>query len=273
MPRPVCESGEVTPSKATLITLVAWPGCENLNGQVGLDWDGQKWTTDPLVTGPVTFALVPLGNDQFRIDWDLGCDSGSESAGGSCDGLALLAVALVSPTCWTDPDPIGAVNMEISTGGGAPANGVPPVISPPCNTVRPAQCCPRPGAPLGSPGFPGGGGNGGGGGGGPRRKPGGGVWGGGGGSGGGGGGIPDAGPGKGKCCPPQGGGAGGGPGGGGCGGFVCSPPVYSMYPVRYGTGQLALSAVDIESAGFSVPWGHTQLRQSPITQRDARQRL
>jgi len=40
MSRPVCESGEVTPSKATLITLVAWPGCENLNGQVGLDWDG-----------------------------------------------------------------------------------------------------------------------------------------------------------------------------------------------------------------------------------------
>ena len=131
MPRPVCESGEVTPSKATLITLVAWPGCENLNGQVGLDWDGQKWTTDPLVTGPVTFSLVPLGNDQFRIDWDLGCDSGSESAGGSCEGLALLAVALVSPTCCTDPDPIGAVNMEISTGGGAPANAVPPVIPPP----------------------------------------------------------------------------------------------------------------------------------------------
>ena len=263
MSRPVCQSGEVTPSKATLITLVAWPGCENLNGQVGLDWDGQKWTTDPLVTGPVTFALVPLGNDQFRIDWDLGCDSGSESAGGSCDGLALLAVALVSPTCCTDPDPIGAVNMEISTGGGAPANAVPPVIPPPCYTVRPAQCCPRPGAPPGSPGFPGGGGNGGsGGGGGPTRKPGGGVWGGGGGSGGGGGGIPGAGPGKGKCCPPQGGGAGGGPGGGpgggGCGGFVCSPPVYSMYPVHYETGQLALSAVDIESAGFSVPWGHTR---------------
>jgi len=151
MSRPVCESGEVTPSKATLITLVAWPGCENLNGQVGLDWDGQKWTTDPLVTGGVTFALVPLGNDQFRIDWDLGCDSASESAGGSCDGLALLAVALVSPTCCTDPDPIGAVNMEISTGSGAPANAVPPVIPPPCHTVRPAQCCPRPGAPPGSP--------------------------------------------------------------------------------------------------------------------------
>ena len=127
MSRPVCQSGEVTPSKATLITLVAWPGCENLNGQVGLDWDGQNWTTDPLVTGPVTFSLVSLGNDQFRIDWDLGCDSGSESAGGSCDGLALLAVAPVSPTCCTDPDPIGAVNMEISTG--AARRPTPPRLS------------------------------------------------------------------------------------------------------------------------------------------------
>jgi hypothetical protein len=34
--------------------------------------------------------------------------------------------------------------------------------------------------------------------------------------------------------------------------------VFSAAPVRYATGELSLSADDITSSGFGVPWGHTR---------------
>jgi len=56
------------------------------------------------------------------------------------------------------------------------------------------------------------------------------------------------------CCPPIS--AGSSPG---CGGPApCPPTVFSKGPIRYSTGEIALNAVDIESGGFGIPWGHTR---------------
>ena len=57
-----------------------------------------------------------------------------------------------------------------------------------------------------------------------------------------------------KCCKPRG--RISPPGGGGW--WAGLPDVFSAAPVRYSTGEIALSAVDLESQGFSVPWGHVR---------------
>ena len=128
---------------------------------------------------------------------------------------------------------------------------VAPKLPPPCSKARPEDCCPRPGD--GSPG------NGG---------PGGFVldgWRFGGGSGGGSGGRS-----KEKCCPP----ATGGPHGGfpRCGGLFrkggCQPPVFSAASTRYGSGEVALSADDLETSGVGLPWGHTRSFASRLSAND-----
>jgi len=59
----------------------------------------------------------------------------------------------------------------------------------------------------------------------------------------------------------------------GCGCKACAkaPPVpkapnASRLPIRYGTGEIVLSATDITVGGFGVPWGHTRTFASRLSQ-------
>ena len=57
----------------------------------------------------------------------------------------------------------------------------------------------------------------------------------------------------------------------GCGCSACTPPANpapnpcSKSPVRYGTGELAITATDVESGGFGLHWGHTRNFANQLT--------
>jgi len=71
------------------------------------------------------------------------------------------------------------------------------------------------------------------------------------------------------CCPEPESTGGGPPRGAPIGGRTPSgsqPPAFSRAPVRYATGEVFVSAIDIESRGFGVPWGHTRRFSSRLSE-------
>ena len=145
--------------------------------------------------------------------------------------------ATSSPECCPQSDtPSEGLSVGVTT---TPLpRSMPPKFPPPCPPMTPKDCCPRPGS------GPRGGGAGSGQAGGGAISRGGGFfgrwWG-------------TARGGRQQCCPPSGGGPGGGPptcggGGGSLRAHGCiAPPVFSSSPVRYASGEIALSVDDIAS--------------------------
>jgi hypothetical protein len=224
---------------------------------LALQWDGSKWFGD---SGGVIWASVtPYGPPDvlsLPIDVDYGISDGDCSAGGhervyeSCnlqDFVPFWYGEGASPECCGRTD--SGAHSEITITATPVGGGTPIPTTPPCVSTTPSDCCPTPGG-----GGPGGGPSGGGGppgGGGPRKSAGSvrrwfpfpfGPKGGNGG--------PFGGKEE-KCCPTSDRDGGGSD----CG---CSPPWSSSFPIRYATGELALSDVDLAGDGFGVPWGHTR---------------
>ena len=156
------------------------------------------------------------------------------------------------PQCCFPPS--DRVQLEVNIWNGAPIpNSIPPFGPGSCPENTPGECCPH-GDSSGNGGD------------GWRASGGGGLGGKSGGSlpgfvfggrhGGGAGEVSQ------RCCPPPSEGAGQGRipscGGGFSAGGTCPPAMFSVAPVRYATGELLISATDIESDGFGGPWGHTR---------------
>jgi len=267
-------------TKLTFTTLGANPGCENLDGTIVLTWDGSRWVSSGSSSpaGPTSYLQASAaidgfedGVDQISFDWSYGtCDSGSDTVPNTgCPGSLVATSSFnVDEACCQCSAPSGAYETVHIYEGVPVATAVPPWAPPPCKPETPKDCCPQPTSNPASGGFSGPVGGSGGGGntlrggrgyppglpGGPTR---GGVtanFSGGGIMRGRGGGIFADGASKKKCCPED----DGGPSPGCSGWAPCFPPVFSKSPVRYATGEIAVSAVDIASDGFGVPWGHTR---------------
>jgi hypothetical protein len=155
-----------------------------------------------------------------------------------CDPFYVGGVCTVYADCCGNPNTIGSAFFGVEITASLVAKPVVPKQAPPCPPRMPEACCQRPGlrpktAELvpGLPALPAG-----------RPFT-----------------TPSSRPSSGDaCCTPL------------CGGPVCSaqgaggrgfhslPPAYSVAPVRYSTGELALVHEDLIADGYGVPWGHTR---------------
>jgi RHS repeat-associated protein len=202
-------------------------------------WNGSQWRSLP---SPLVVRLVPGQNAEGGLELtasftvnDGACQGGASQTNqlaAYCESPTgnILYTDVISPECCGETE--GERNVDVYIGGGTTQGmAAPPKLDYPCRNPKPDDCCPPVGQTPGSGSGPDGGQHGGSGGGlfaqGTRSK---------------------------KCCP-----AGNGGSETGCSGTKpCPPTLFSRAPVRYASGEIALSATDIASDGFGVPWGHTR---------------
>lgn len=213
-----------------------WEGCAPSS-----DADPNNLCADAPLTGYAEIGgSGPLHMDfGFSVDNGEGCvgsDSGRHE-GISCDPDQLPPEPLITdlpPECCGHPN--GSYSVFSVATGPPIAAAIPPVFPPPCPENLPSECCPPPGLRTGGSGQPSG-----------YRISGGSISGGlirGGTFGGGSSAEP--------CCTPTE--MGSSPG---CSGWArCAPGSFSIAPVRYANGEIALSVDDLASNGFGVAWGH-----------------